>query len=88
MQHQAQDDARQDEVIERAAKVEAQRKQAEADRQAAARAALLAEVLQGRQEQIVLHERHKLRTAHAIVCVTVMRDLKEPPAHLYQRRNL
>ncbi|BDA46337.1 probable cilia- and flagella-associated protein 53 [Coccomyxa sp. Obi] len=60
MQHQAQDDARQDEVIERAAKLEAERKQAEADRQAAARAALLAQVVQERQEQIALHERHRL----------------------------
>ena len=59
MQHQVRDDARQDEVIEHAAKLKAERKQAEADRQAAARAALLAEVVQGRQQQIAMHERHR-----------------------------
>ncbi len=57
MQRQAQDDSAQEAAIELAAKLDAQRRQEDANRRAAARAQLLAEVVQGREQQIALHER-------------------------------
>lgn len=56
MQRQVQDELAQDAAIELAAKLDAQRRQEDANRRAAARAQLLAEVVQGREQQIALHE--------------------------------
>lgn len=58
MQRQAQD-AAQDQAIELAAKLDAERRQRDSDRRAAERAKLLEEVVQGRQNQIALHERQR-----------------------------
>ena len=58
MQRQAQD-AAQDQAIELAAKLDAERRQRDTDRRAAERAKLLEEVVQGRQNQIALHERQR-----------------------------
>lgn len=58
MRRQAQD-AAQDQAIELAAKLDAERRQRDSDRRAAERAKLLEEVVQGRQNQIALHERQR-----------------------------